>query len=165
MSGFFDRETGQSNFVSDEKVIKAILKQASASDMFKALTVEAKQSTEARALSLPFFLNRYPSFPIWLGIRSVPWQRDVFGSLYKRFTAIPCYVAWESVEETKHEDDGRPVGCVFTWPGFGVCCIHQYTPSILNDKEGFWISRTIKKGRFIIEPLSQLLATIDWKPV
>lgn len=163
---FFRAETGDSHaFTSEEKIVKAILKAADASQTFKSILAECREDTGVNAVNLSWFVNRYPSFPIWLGTRRVEWQRDVFGTLLKRFTMTPCYKAWEEVHDSKPEDEERSTGCVFTWPSFGICCIHQYTPSYLANADGIWITRKMPSSeeRFIIEPLSQLLKTLSWQ--
>jgi hypothetical protein len=163
---FFRAETDDSHaFTSEEKIVKAILKAADASQTFKGMLAECREDTGVNAVNLSWFVNRYPSFPIWLGTRRVEWQRDVFGALLKRFTMTPCYKAWEEVHDSKPEDEERSTGCVFTWPSFGICCIHQYTPSYLANADGIWITRKLPsfEERFIIEPLSQLLKTLSWQ--
>ena len=163
---FFRAETDDSHaFTSEEKIVKAILKAADASQTFKGMLAECREDTGVNAINLSWFVNRYPSFPIWLGTRRVEWQRDVFGALLKRFTMTPCYKAWEEVNDSKPEDEERSTGCVFTWPSFGICCIHQYTPSYLANSDGIWITRKLPsfEERFIIEPLSQLLKTLSWQ--
>jgi hypothetical protein len=163
---FFRAETDDSHaFTSEEKIVKAILKAADASQTFKGMLAECREDTGVNAVNLSWFVNRYPSFPIWLGTRRVEWQRDVFGTLLKRFTMTPCYKAWEEVHDSKPEDEERSTGCVFTWPSFGICCIHQYTPSYLANADGIWITRKMPSSeeRFIIEPLSQLLKTLSWQ--
>jgi hypothetical protein len=166
MNEFFSKDTsdGSHSFVSEEKVVKDILKAANASGLFKSILAECKEETGLNTVTLGWFINRYPGFPVWLGIRKVEWQRDVFGALLKRFTLTPCFKAWEEINDSKPEGDDRSSGCVFTWPSFGVCCIHQYSPSYLENTDGFWITRKLPsfEERFIIEPLSQLLKTINW---
>jgi hypothetical protein len=166
MDDFFDSVPDQSHsFRSEEKIIKEILKKADKPDAFKPLTFERKRTDDIYELNLSWFVNRYPSFPIWLGYRKVAFQRDTFGNMHKRFTQTPCYKAWEEVLETKPESDSRGVGCVFMWPKFGVCCIHQYSPSFINSGDGFMLVKKLPsiEERFIIEPLSQLLDKLDWK--
>jgi 8-oxo-dGTP pyrophosphatase MutT (NUDIX family) len=163
---FFRPESDDSHsFTSEEKIVKAILKAADASQYFKTLLAECREETGVNAVNLSWFVTRYPSFPIWLSTRKVQWQRDVFGHLLKRFTNTPCFKAWEEVDEAKPEEDSRSAGCVFTWPSFGVCCIHQYSPSYLASADGIWITRKLPsfEERFVIEPLSQLLKTLSWQ--
>lgn len=167
MQDFFSGELvdGSHAFESEEKVVKAILKSADVSGLFKAIKSECCQDTGLDNISLSWFVNRYTTFPIWLGTRKVEWQRDVFGTLIKRFTTTPCYKAWDEVNDSKPEEDERGAGCVFTWPAFGVCCIHQYSPSSITDADGIWITRKMPsfEEKFVIEPLNQLLRTISWK--
>jgi hypothetical protein len=167
MQDFFSGELvdGSHAFESEEKIVKAILKSADVSGMFKTIKAECCQDTGLDNISLSWFVNRYTTFPIWLGTRKVEWQRDVFGTLIKKFTTTPCYKAWDEVNDSKPEEDERGAGCVFTWPAFGVCCIHQYSPSSITDADGIWITRKMPsfEEKFVIEPLNQLLKTISWK--
>ena len=166
MSNFFDAESRDPShsFISEEKVVKAILRQSESSAAYKAVLSECQEQTGLDQISLSWFVNRYPGFPVWLGIRRVLWQRDVFAGLLKKFTKTPCFNAWSEVADCKPEEDDRSVGCVFTWPQFGVCCIHQYRESSHASKDGIWISRKLPsfEEKFVIEPLYQLLKTIDW---
>jgi len=168
MNEFFNvRDTDDSHsFVSEDKVVKDILKSANAISNYKNLLAECKEQADydVDGISLLWFVNRFPSFPIWLGIRRVEFQRDTFGTMHKRFTKTPCFQAWEEIKDTLPEQDGRSPGCVFTWPQFGVCCIHQYSPSYLASSDGFWIVKKLPsfEERFIIEPFNQLLGTISW---
>lgn len=172
MDDFFNLESSARNrdsseghsFATEEKIVKAILKQANASEAYKSILSECRKDTGVNNINLSWFLNRYQSFPLWLGTRRVEWQRDTFGTLLKRFTHTPCYKAWEEVNDTKAEDDCRTTACVFTWPSFGICCIHQHTPSQLADSDGIWITRKLPsfEEKFIIEPFSQLLKALSW---
>lgn len=166
MDDFFDSVPDTSHsFRSEEKVIKEILKNSSKPDLFKKLTYQRNREDGTYNLNLSWFVNRFTSFPIWLGYRRVAFQRDVFGNMYKRFTTTPCYKAWEEVLETKPEGESRSVGCVFLWPKFGVCCIHQYSSSLAESDENFMIVKKLPSfdDSFIIEPFNQLLKKIDWK--
>ena len=167
MNDFFSVEPsdGSHSIESEGRIIKAILKEAGALDRYKELAREYRAETDTKEPNLAWFAGKYTSFPVWLGTRKVEWQRDVFGSLIKRFTLTPCYKAWEEVNDSKPDYDERSVGCVFTWPAFGVCCIHQYAPSYISNSDGILISRKLPSfdERFIIEPLTQLLKNIGWK--
>jgi hypothetical protein len=164
---FFNRDTADDShsFTSEDKIVKAILKQAGESTAYKAIQAECRSQTGLDKITLSWFVNRYMSFPVWLGTRKVEWQRDVFGTLLKKFTLTPCYKAWEEIDTSKPDEDDRPAGCVFTWPQFGVCVIHQYASSALSAGDGMWITRKMAsfEERFVIEPLGQLLSFIDWK--
>jgi hypothetical protein len=162
---FFTTGAGEDHsFASEEKIIKMILKHCGAEGIYRELLRECKEETETEGMSLSWFVNKYQSFPVWLGTRKVEWQRDVFGNLLKRFTHTPCFKAWSEVSDCKPEDYSRSVGCVFTWPQFGICCLHQYSPSIQSPDNGLWITRKLPsfEEKFIIEPLTQLVKTIDW---
>lgn len=166
MTDFFNAPADDSHsFVSEENVVKAILKQGNASAVFKTLLKECEEDTGIKHINLSWFLNKYQAFPIWLGIRKVEFQRDVFGELHKKFTKTPCFKAWEEVNESKPEGEERGSGCVFTWPRFGVCCIHQYSSTYLADSDGIWIAKKLPSfdDRFVIEPLNQLISAIDWQ--
>jgi hypothetical protein len=167
MDDFFNRayDDDSHTFTSEDKIVKAILKQAGEATAYRAILAECKSQTGLDQITLSWFVNRYLSFPIWLGTRKVEWQRDVFGTILKKFTTTPCYKAWDEVNDSKPEGDDRPTGCVFTWPQFGVCVVHQYSSSALTDGEGMWITRKMASfdQRFVIEPLNQLLSFIDWK--
>ena len=166
MDDFFRATNDDSHsFVSEEKIIKQILKSAGSPGVFRHLLEQCKEDTGQNNITLSWFIDRYPSFPIWLGVRKVEFQRDVFGGLLKKFTLTPCFKAWEEVNDSKPEDDERITGCIFTWPQFGVCCIHQYSQSYLSPSEGIWISRKMPsfEERFVIEPFNQLLSVINWQ--
>ena len=168
LNEFFNVEHSDDShsFVAEDKIVKDILKSANASDKYKLLLNECKEQTDSGSdgINLLWFVNRFPSFPIWLGVRKVEFQRDTFGTLHKRFTKTPCFQAWEEVRDTLPENDIRSAGCVFTWPQFGVCCIHQYYPSCIADTDGLWIIKKLPsfEDPFIIEPLNQLLKTVNW---
>lgn len=152
------------SFDTDETVIKTILKHSVGAPSYGMLVSMCKSETGSKP-SLLWFVTKFQSFPIFIGRRKVQYQRDIFGELKNRFTKTPCFEGWVEIDSLKPEYDSRVTGCVFTWPRFGVCCIHRMPT--LDDKtpNGFWIKKRLSKEEmpFVIEPFTQLLETISWE--
>lgn len=163
-----DREdTGPA--ATEEKVVKAILKRAGALPRLDAIKESCLDRTGNARISLQWFQLEYPSFPVWLGARSVPWVRDLWGDLRDRFTKTDLFKGWEAVGESQPPGDDRPVGLVFTWPQFAECVLHNHWRGGDIGAErvpGLRILITLKSlgEPLVIEPLAQYLDTLGWEP-
>jgi hypothetical protein len=159
------RDGSDHDLASEEVVVRAVRRRFQGLSSLKDMQAECRGATGQNKLTLAWFLCRYPSFPLWLGVRKVQWQRDVFGGLDKHFTKTPCYLAYDDVLESRPEGDDRSGAVVFTWPHFGVVVLHQYDAHTAVGREGLWIVRALPSlgPPFVIEPFGQLLDRLDWE--
>jgi len=150
----------------EEKVVKSILKKFGFLSNLTKLKDECRSVTGSPDISLVWFQQAYPSFPVWLGAGSVPWVRDLLGELRERFTKTDLFRAWEGVSENKPDTDDRPVGLVFVWPSFGECILHNdWRGGAGFDRvPGVRVITTLKSlgDPFVIEPFSQYLQLLEW---
>lgn len=153
----------------EEKVVKAILKRVGRMNKLDDVKEDCGLTTGSRRISLQWFQLTYPDFPVWLGARTVPWVRDLWGDLRERFTRTELFRGWEAVGESQPAGDDRPVGLVFTWPQFAECVLHSYWRGgdIGFDRvSGLRIVITMKSlpAPLVIEPLAQFLDYLTWEP-
>lgn len=108
--------------------------------------------------SLSWYCTRTESLPIWIGYRQVPYMRDAFTDIAKRFSKTPCYTAWEAVFDTRQHEDDRPVACAFRWPGWGDCVIHTcgHVPTT-----GTYLIHHHKEDQFVMESMSTFLPRLE----
>lgn len=153
----------------EEKVVKAILKRAGVLPRLADIKEACEARTGSPRISLQWFQLEYPSFPVWLGARSVPWVRDLWGDLRDRFTKTELFKGWEAVGESQPPGDDRPVGLVFTWPQFAECVLHNHWRGGDLGAEkvpGVRILITLKSlgEPLVVEPLAQYLEYLAWEP-
>lgn len=102
----------------EEKILKKILIRAGMEGKIKELAFRAKETTGKASLSFAAFYDEYPTFPIYLGMRKVPYAWKVpITDLFNKFCSTPMFKAWEEFKNEAPVED-VPVGVVFDWPGF-----------------------------------------------
>lgn len=151
----------------EEKVVKAVLRKFGIIEKLGSIKDQAKQATGHARISLDWFQIAYPSFPLWMGAKTVPWVRDLWGDLRDRFTRTKLFEAWEAVSEHQPPGDGRAVGLVFTWPAFGECILHSHFRGGdlgFEKVPGLRIVVSMKslETPLTIEPFAQFLEYLDW---
>jgi len=160
-----DEDTGPA--AVEEKIVKAILRKFGLMQKLELIKGQAKQETGHAKISLDWFQLAHPGFPLWLGAKTVPWVRDLWGDLRDRFTKTKLYQAYETVCDLQPPGDGRPVGLVFTWPAFGECILHSHFRGGdlgFEKVPGLRIVVSMKsiETPLTIEPFAQFLEYLDW---
>ena len=128
-------------------------------------------------VTLSWFYEEFPSFPIRVAYREVPWVRDMWAGLHSGFKRSELYSVWKEeaalAEKQGYNAEGRPMAVVFNWPKWKMCCIHNavsgafggswYDVATANDKECIKIYKSLGNGEsFVIEPFEQLLDAVTW---
>lgn len=101
----------------EEKIIKQILTHVGLEKEVGKLCMPVKEKTGRGRLTFEWFYEAYPSFPIYLGMRKIPFAFQVSAKdLFNKFHTTPMYNEWMNFcDEAPAED--KPLGIVFDWPG------------------------------------------------
>lgn len=151
----------------EEKVVKSILRKFGLTQRLETIKSRAREETGHAKISLDWFQLAYPSFPLWLGAKTIPWVRDLWGDLRDRFTRTKLYEGWQSVAELQPPGDDRAVGLVFTWPAFGECILHSHFRGGdlgFEKVPGLRIVVSMKslETPLTVEPFAQFLEYLEW---
>lgn len=174
---FKDRPFGiDSEEASSELAFKILLKRFPTAGHIKELKEICKAQTSQSRVTLSWFSEEFPGFPVKMFYKNVPWVRDMWDGLYSKFKKTDLYSSWKE-EEDKFKgvhSDGRPSVLVFNWPKWKTCCMHNceserfggsWYSVVSNDKsrESLKIVRSLATGEtFVIEPFDQFLESISW---
>ena len=175
---FKDRPVGiDSEVTSSESALKVLLKRFPSAGTMAELKSACKAQTSSSRVTLSWFHQEFPSFPVKLVYKKVPWIRDMWDGLYNRFKKSDLYCAWKEEESTwKTSEDfmSKPMVLVFMWPKWKLCCIHNceskkfggswYSVATGSDnRDTLKIVRSLGCGEsFVIEPFDQFLDCINW---
>lgn len=126
------------------------------------------KGSEGSKVTLSWFYEEFPSFPIRVSYREVPWVRDMWAGLESGFKRSELFSVWKKEVDIAlkqgHYSDGKPMAVVFNWPKWKMCCIHNLVSEVpVDDKECIKIYKSLGNGQsFLIEPFEQLLSSITW---
>ena len=127
-------------------------------------TALAAQGLDVR-LTLAYFFERYPGFPIHLGAVVLPDHNPIeWTDFFNRFTLTPYFLAYQRWREEHDLDDTRvPLGIVFTTPHVAMV-LHTWTGRRRRDTPH--LVRTLGRPAvtFTLETLASMLRAIgpDW---
>lgn len=175
---FKERPAGiDSEASSVESALRILVKRFPSVGSITDLRRLCKGKTGGDKATLSWFYEEFPSFPIRVMYREVPWVRDMWAGLQSGFKRSELYAAWtESMalaNRQGHDLDGKPMAVVFNWPKWKMCCIHDaasgkfggswHDVAAANGKDCLRIYRSLENGdSFVIEPFEQLLDMITW---
>jgi hypothetical protein len=167
-----------SEAVSVEAALRVLVNRFPSIGSFPQLKKLCKEQTGDTKVTLSWFYEEYPSFPVRVIYKNIPWIRDMWAGLHNGFKKTELYSAWKSNEETfklNGTDDflSKPTAIVFNWPSWKTCCIHNleskqfggswYSVAAAKDDDCLKIYKSLKNGEsFVIEPFEQLLDSITW---
>jgi hypothetical protein len=114
-----------------------------------------------------WFLNVYPSFPVWLGFRRVKYLHQLtMDDFLNRFSKTQVFTAYNDVVQEAPEEwleAGKPVGLVFEqFHGMGATILTDCERPMADEH-----TRLVKKFRnkeFYFEPLQDFLRSLTWTP-
>lgn len=147
----------------EHRVVGKMLTHFSATQFAGALT-EASGGPKWR---FEGFKRVFPSFPIWLAMRKIPWAAETTVSDFaKNFTKTRIFKAFEEVEvDAPAAFRGGRFGLVFewlhTWP---TAIIHNFyhslnaTGTIIQHYSGK------EKERFAVQSFESFLQSLPWLP-
>lgn len=101
----------------EEKIVKKILTSAGMANNAKELAMRAKEKTGKARLSFELFYEEYPTFPVYLAIRKLPFVHKIMTKdLFNKFCSTIMFKEWQwFVDEAPVVT--KPIGLVFDWPG------------------------------------------------
>lgn len=151
-----------------ETALRLLIKRFPFAPSFPELKRICKAKTGEDKVTLAWFYEENPSFPVRVAYRSVPWVRDMWSGLYSGFTKTELYKAWKEEADIESGDVSKPMALVFQWPKWKMCCMHNaysgnFTDSFSGSSEGLRIHKVLKTGEaFVIEPFDQFLDSVTW---
>jgi hypothetical protein len=100
----------------EERIVKKILVRGGLDGEIGKLCMRAKEKTGKARLTFEWFYEEYPSFPVYLSMRKVPFVYQVTPKdLFNKFCSTPMFKIWEEFRDEAPVRD-RPVALVFDWP-------------------------------------------------
>lgn len=151
-----------SNFES--RMVKEVLKFYGLGSVEKDLRGAAKRVTGEGSLNFRWFDEFYPSFPVRLGARSLPY---VFkwgpSQCRKHFTSSPMWKAFEDVRDNvpEHLDNGQ-IGVIFYWNEYGNIVLSNYDHDIPTCTH--FQGLNLYNKRFWMEDVKSFLGRLNWHP-
>ena len=159
--------------------IRVLLKRFPSIGTLQQLKSLCKSQNTSSRVTLSWFSDEFPSFPVRMIYKKVPWVRDMWDGLYSRFKKTDLYSAWKEEEDswkTQSSEDflNKPMAIVFQWPKWKLCCMHNCESkkfggswySLAANQEGkdtLRIVRSLSSGEtYVIEPFDQFLDGINW---
>lgn len=172
-SFFKDRPVGiDSESSSAEAAVKVLVNRFPSVGTMSELKSACKAQTSSARVTLAWFSEEFSGFPVRLVYKKVPWVRDMWDGLYKKFKKTDLYLSWKEEEANwKSAPDfmTKPLVVVFNWPKWKLCCLHNCESSRFGGKLGSSVSdsmkivRTLSKEEsFVIEPFDQFLESVSW---
>lgn len=132
-----------------------------------------RTATGQYKLTFEWFEQEYPSFPVRIHFRKMPFTHKInFSDLFKRMTKLPFVE--DFMELSDSQDDGRPTALVFSWAamkdaelreGVGTTVIHNMAGGI--DIRGTTINRRILTDppqTLVVMPYADFLDGLKWRP-
>ena len=175
---FAGRPAGiDSDASSVESALRIIAKRFPSIGTVPDLKRRCKHKTDGGKVTLSWFYEEFPSFPVRVVYKNIPWVRDMWAGLHSGFKHSELYSAWEEeaslAKRAGYDHEGKPMAIVFNWPKWKMCCMHNavseefggswYNVATANDKECIKIYKSLGNGQsFVIEPFEQLLDSITW---
>ncbi len=175
---FKDRPFGiDSEDTSSELAVSVLLKRFPTIGSLKELKTACKSQTSSSRVTLSWLSEEFPSFPVRMAYKKVPWVRDMWDGLYNRFKKTDLYSSWKEEEDnwkllSEEEYLVKPMAVVFNWPKWKMCCMHncestRFGGVLLNSSYGktsdvLKIVRVISGETFVIEPFDQFLGNVSW---
>lgn len=176
---FKDRVSGiDTEHSSVESALRQLVNKFPAAGTFPDLKRKCKAQTGSVKVTLEWFSEEHPNFPVHMIYKNIPWIRDMWAGLYTGFKKTELYQGWveeENLLQLKGLKDAasKPMAVVFQWPKWKMCCMHNldskkfggswYSVATAKDDDCLKIYKSLKNGEsFVIEPFEQLLDSITW---
>jgi hypothetical protein len=150
LSDVFDR-AAEAKSVSmaayEERVVKKMLGKAQLGDQAKQIAYRVKDLTGKARVNFSWFYSEYPDFPIWLGIRKVPYVHKLSVSdLFNKWSSLPFMQMWADLCDESPDSD-KPVGLIFDWPGVKGTQLVLHNYKVDFDVNSLRIIRKIGQGK------------------
>jgi hypothetical protein len=172
VSGFFQFNADASRLRSDlgyeAGIVKKILGRAGLAASEARLRQRCRDVTGCPDLTLAWFKQEYPDFPVNLVARKLPWVHTMdLPMFFLSFTKTKLWSAWQEAMEHEGEES---VGLVFPFPKVGDLILHN-TP-VVPEGPGFVLTmasgrNTVRLDRFTAPRQARAYldrALEDWSP-
>jgi hypothetical protein len=122
LGGVFDRERIEkakalSMAHYEDRIVRKLMTQAGLQTQIPVMLKEVHDTTGVKPnLTFGLFHDHFPSFPVWLSIRRVPFVHEVsIKDLFNRFPSLKITEWWSEAVEAGPE--GKPAALIFDFPG------------------------------------------------
>jgi hypothetical protein len=136
--------------------------------MAPMLRTKCEEATGLRRLLFTWFHNAFPSFPVWLVFRKVPYLHTLkMEDFLHRFGKTQVFDGWVDARAAVPDwwlDEQRPIGLVFEY-------LHGMGAAIMTDCERPMSSDTTRivksfRGKpYYFEALDNFLEGLGWRPL
>lgn len=161
-----DQWKAEKNSAYEEKVIKTLLIQLGLRNSIRQIQSRAEEVTGVRTINYDWLLDAYPTFPVRIFARSIPYVAKIkVSDLFKRFTQTVIYKNFIDGLELFNVDTTQPAAMIFIWPNLGQFALHNYFVDWSEEYETR-ITRTLREGSFTLEKFKTFINTIGsrWEP-
>ena len=112
----------------EETILKKIMKRFDIQSRIADLKRRCHEVTGVYSLNLDWFFDEYPSFPVRLITRSIPYVHQItVVDFFKGFKKTRLFADFEDAILTFGIDlEEKPIAMIFNWPGLGSMAFHNY---------------------------------------
>lgn len=149
----------------EERILKQVMSAIGVREKISLLKSRCQEVTGSYNLNWDWFNDEFPTFPVRLMVRSIPYVHTVtLLDLFQRFSKTPIYKGYCDAIDLYGESDAKADGLVFNWPGVGSMCFHTFRVDFDTSESRF--SRRIGEKTFVLEKLGSLLDSVleVWSP-
>lgn len=152
----------------EHRVVKKLLQYFGRTEHAASMTREAKARTGVAGLTFAAFKQRFPTFPMWLTCRKIPFVHEMTFQEAAKFKKCRVFKAFEKAESEAPEpyQEGR-FGLVFEWLHvWPMAIIHNdyQTPRLEALSLTYPFPHTDPPQLFALQSFDTYLASLLWSP-
>lgn len=153
----------------EHRVCKVLLEHYGLQTYARSIMEVSRAGRGVRALTFEAFKASFPSFPLWLVCRKIPWvHKTEFADLVRKFTKSRPFKAYQRFEGDAPEAyrAGR-LGVVFEWVRVWPMCVltNYYHGTTAGETAVFYEAKaTNPRELFVLQSFRSFLNNLPWAP-
>lgn len=132
----------------EERIATMLLRRFDLNHKMQDLRKQCEERTGDDRLSLTWFYENYPTFPVLLAARRLAGIHQLsVDELFRCFTKTKIFRSYLEWFEEQEPGFSGCVGVAFNWPGLGTMVMHDYASSNILESEDALFVRMLSNGR------------------